>query len=106
MSYDITTYAADEGCAYLRTRISWTPSDGGEAVTATSDYVNGGGGLEANLCCGLEAALADLGLPQFEDTAHYVRVCDLVDRQLAQRPWAVLVCPQGTARLELVTADA
>ena len=53
------------------------------------------------LGCGIELALADLGI-DFLDYEHLLTVCDLVDRQLAEQPWAELKCPQGTARIELV----
>ena len=53
------------------------------------------------LGCGIEQALADLGI-DFLDYEHLLTVCDLVDHQLAEQPWAELKCPQGTARIELV----
>lgn len=99
MSYDLTPYVAVADERWLRARVTWTPH-GGDTTTAIGDYVDGMGGT-ASLGCGIEELLDDLRLPQFEDTEHYLAVCDLVNRQLAQRPWAVLVCPEGVARLEL-----
>lgn len=101
MTYDLTPYIANVDEGWLWTRVTWTPH-GGDTVSAESDYVDGRDGT-AHLGCGIEQALDDLGLPQFEDTEKYLMVCDITNRQLAQRPWAVLVCPEGTARLELVT---
>lgn len=99
MSYDLTPYVAVADERWLRTRVTWTPTTG-DAVNVSGDYVDGMGDT-ASLGCGIEELLDDLGLPQLEDDAKYLRVCDLVNHQLAQRPWAVLVCPEGSARLEL-----
>lgn len=99
MSYDIEPYIAVADERWLRTRVTWTPH-GGDTISTRGDYVDGMGDT-ASLGCGIEELLDDLGLPQLEDTEHYLTVCDLVSRQLAQRPWAVLVCPEGMARLEL-----
>lgn len=100
MSYDLAPYVSVADERWLRTRVTWTPTTG-DVVTAIGDYVDGMGDT-ASLGCGIEELLDDLGLPQFEDTEKYLAVCDLINRQLAQRPWVVLVCPEGSARLELV----
>lgn len=99
MSYDLTPYVADPTERWLRARVTWTPH-GGDTTTASGDYVDGMGDT-ASLGCGIEELLDDLGLPQFADERKYLAVCDLVNRQLAQRPWAVLACPEGSVRLEL-----
>ncbi|SIF35974.1 hypothetical protein [Mycobacteroides abscessus] len=101
MNYDLTPYIADPTERWLRTRVTWTPREG-DTTSAIGDYVDGMGGT-ASLGCGIEEAADAIGLlAELEDTEKYLVVCDLINRQLAQRPWAVLVCPEGTARLELV----
>ncbi len=52
------------------------------------------------LGCGIEEALSRLEIDL--DYDHLLTVCDLVNRQLAQRPWAEVKCPQGSARISLV----
>lgn len=100
MTYDLTPYIANVDRMWLQTRVTWTPRDGNtRAVEA--DYVDGRDGV-AHLGCGVEQALSDLGLEQFNDSEKYLMVCDAVNRQLERRPWALLVCPEGTARLELI----
>lgn len=99
MSYDLTPYVSVADERWLRTRVTWAPREG-DTTSVHGDYVDGMGGT-ASLGCGIEELLDDLGLPQFTDEQKYLAVCDLVTRQLAQRPWAVLVCPEGVARLEL-----
>lgn len=101
MTYDLSPYVSDEDRMWLQTRVTWTPRDGGDTVSVTSDYVDGVDGY-AHLGCGIESILPDLGLPHFDDSEKYLLICDLINRQLAWRPWAELVCPEGTARLELV----
>lgn len=101
MTYDLTPYVANAAEGWLQARMSWTPR-GGDTVTAESDYVDGRDGA-AHLGCGVEQALDDLGLPQFNDSEKYLQVCDIINRQLERRPWAELHCPEGVARLELIS---
>lgn len=102
MSYDITPYVTDVDEGWLWARVTWTPRGGGDTVTAESDYVDGRDGTTAHLGCGIEEALDALGLPQFNVIEKSLMVLDLINRQLAWRPWAELWCPAGTARLELI----
>lgn len=101
MNYDLTPYIAVSDERWLHTRVTWTPREG-DTTSAIGDYVDGAGDV-ASLGCGIEEAADALGLlAELENTEKYLTICDLINRQLAQRPWAVLVCPEGTARLELV----
>ena len=103
MTYDLTLFIANPAAPrWLWTRVTWTPRGGGDTVTAVSDYLDGSDGA-AELGCGIEEAADALGLlAVLEDTEKYLQICDLVNRQLRYRPWAVLVCPEGAARLELI----
>ncbi len=101
MSYDITPYIVNPDEGWLLARVIWTPR-GGDTVCAEDDYVDGQDDTTAHLGCGIESALEDLGLPQFNDTGKYLAVCDIVNRQLEYHPWAELHCPEGVARLELI----
>lgn len=100
-AYDLSPYVSDVDRMWLWTRVTWTPRGGGDTVTAENDYVDGRDGT-AHLGCGIESVLPDLGLPHFDSSEKYLSVCDLVNKQLLQRPWAVLTCPEGTARIELI----
>ncbi len=84
--------------------VTWTPrNDPASARTVFGDYLDADepGGI-VTLGCGIEMCLFELEI-DFVDRDHLLAICDLVDRQLAVRPWAELACPQGTARIELVT---
>lgn len=102
MTYDLTPYVSTDDPRWLWTRVTWTPRGGGDTVTVSGDYVGTEVGTP-ELGCGIEQAADDLGLlAVLDDTSHYLLICDLVNRQLRHHPWAVLTCPEGTARLELV----
>lgn len=101
MTYDLAPYVSNVDRGWLWTRVTWTPRDDGDTTTVESDYVGGSDGV-AELGCGIEQALADLHLAQFEDSGKYLAVCDIINRQLEYHPWAVLACPEGVARLELI----
>ncbi|MFV8275805.1 hypothetical protein [Mycobacteroides abscessus] len=102
MTYDLTPYVTDVDKGWLWTRVTWTPRDGGDTLTAESDYVGTEEGT-AELGCGIEQAADDLGmLHVLDDSEHYLMLCDLINKQLRYRPWAILHCPEGTARLELI----
>lgn len=101
MTYDLTPFITDLDRGWLQARVTWTPHGGGDTVTAESDYADARSGT-AHLGCGIEQCLDDLGLPQFNDETKYLAVCDLINRQLRHHPWALLHCPEGVARLELI----
>lgn len=85
-------------------KITWTPREGA-ATTVTGPYLDGcRDGSAIVLSCGIEALLTDLDLwPVIAaDDRKRWTICDLVNRQLEHRPWAVLTCPEGRARLELL----
>lgn len=85
-----------------RCRVTWAARGSDGPLTIIGDYLDAdspGGAI--TLGCGIEMALAHLGI-EFLDHGHLLAVCGLVDRQLAEHPWAALRCPQGTARIELV----
>lgn len=83
--------------------VTWTPR-GGVAVSATGAYLDARAvGVAVSLGCGIEGALADLGLTDWRWTdEHLLAVCDEVDRQLLLAPTATLRCPMGTAVIDLV----
>lgn len=85
-------------------RVTWTPR-GGEPSIVTGPYLDGNRATgEIVLSCGIEAMLTDLNLwPVIEndDSKRWV-ICDLVNAQLSVRPWAEIVCREGSARLELL----
>lgn len=88
----------------MRCRATWTPSGAGPSLrrVIVGDYLDADSPCGAvTLGCGIEAALSDLDI-DFVDYDHLVTVCEMVSRQLAERPWAELKCPQGTALIELV----
>ncbi|MDT5172881.1 MAG: hypothetical protein QOG37_132 [Mycobacterium sp.] len=88
----------------VRCRVVWTPRVPKLARQRiiVGDYLDADSPSGAiTLGCGIEQALADLGIDSL-DYEHLLTVCDLVNHQLAEQPWAELKCPQGTARIELV----
>jgi len=102
-TYDNRPYIAPvpriPGWHDVTVKVTWTPR-GGEPVVAKGEF------LDANdpagpvfMGCGIEGLIEELELwPIVGD--HLVVICDLVDRQLAERPWAEIRCPQGQARLD------
>jgi hypothetical protein len=87
----------------VRCRVVWIPRHAKLPLqrVIVGDYLDADSRSGAiTLGCGIEQALADLGIDL--DYEHLLTVCDLVDQQLAEQPWAELKCPQGTARIELV----
>lgn len=95
--YDPTPYT-DTDAEFVWCRVEITLPDG-ETRTAVGDYLNLDGD-RARLMCGIYEMGADLGLPVPETT---LKIHQVVNRQLVRRPWAVMVCPELSARLELVT---
>ena len=118
--YDTTAYIHDEPRTYdqdadncetctdrygdVCARVTWTPR-GGSPVTVTGPYLDGNRQTgEIVLSCGVEALLSDLGIwdaLEGQDEKRWT-ICDLVNVQLARRPWAEVKCREGTARLELL----
>lgn len=59
---------------------------------------------EVQLLCGIGEAACNLDLPEILDDEEYVlMICELVDKQLVERPEATLVCPAGTLHIKLIT---
>lgn len=86
-------------------RVVWTPRRPADARPShiTGDFLDADSpGGTVTLGCGIEEALSRLNI-DFLDYDHLLAVCELVDRQLAVHPWAELRCPQGTARIELIS---
>jgi hypothetical protein len=84
--------------------VAWTPRDAQppRQHIIVGDYLDADSPSGAiTLGCGREQAFADLGIDSI-DYEYLLTVCDLVDHQLAEQPWAEVKCPQGTARIELV----
>jgi hypothetical protein len=80
--------------------VTWTPN-GGIPVTTTGPHLDGHRITgEITLNCGIFAALDGLGMEV--DPEKREMIWELVNRQLERRPWAVLICAEGTARLELI----
>ncbi|MBS9533961.1 hypothetical protein KIH27_10235 [Mycobacterium sp. M1] len=108
MSYQTRPFIAAEprapGFHDARCRVTWTPRNAQSppAGRILGDYLDADGPAgTVFLGCGVESALHDLGI-DFVTYEHLVPIADLVSRQFAERPWAELWCPQGTARIELV----
>ncbi|MBS9535115.1 hypothetical protein KIH27_16120 [Mycobacterium sp. M1] len=87
----------DRNPEFLNARVTWHPR-GGSPVTVQSDYLNAWGVPVLN--CGMGEILRDLGIILPTDT--HVRITLEVNRQLAQHDWAVIKCPHGIARLEVL----
>lgn len=86
-------------------RVAWTPRNAEDARPRhiVGDFLDADSPCGAvTLGCGIEEALSRLNI-DFLDYGHLLAVCELVDRQLAEHPWAELRCPQGTARIELIS---
>lgn len=82
---------------FLQTRVYWYPTDA-PARVVEGDYLNNWG--VPTLACGLGELVEHLELELVGDD--YERVQDEVNRQLADRDYAVIECPHGKARLEVV----
>ncbi len=82
---------------FLDCRVSWTPR-GGSPVIVESDYLNAWG--RPTLACGMGEILRDLGIVLSTDT--HVSITWEVNRQLRQQSHAVIECPAGRARLEVL----
>lgn len=89
----------DSDPEHLRCRVIWAPR-GGEPVTVEGDHLNNW--VRPTLACGIEQILSDLDLWGAVGD-HRSRIVQAVNYQLERRPWAVIECPMGTARLEVVT---
>ncbi|PIB73793.1 hypothetical protein [Mycolicibacterium brumae] len=112
MAYDTSCYIDpdprmpgfhDVGC-----RIRWIPRTDGrpELRVAEGDFLDGDSRDGAiTLGCGIEEAAHQLGIDFLHEIDHLLDICELVDRQLAEHPWAMLKCPQGTAVIELLPRD-
>jgi hypothetical protein len=106
MTYDTTSYIDPAervpGFHDAHCRVTWTPHKGEFAHTVIGDYLDGDSlSGTVTLGCGIEQLLDDIGIADLLDADHVLAVCDLVNRQLADRPWAQVKCAQGTARIEL-----
>ncbi|MCV7194098.1 hypothetical protein [Mycolicibacterium brumae] len=95
--YDPDDFADDVGWIWCEVTLTY-PS--GETRTATGNYLHPGEPFPL-LQCGIFNLCEDLGLPEPND-AKCLAVSNVVDPQLARRPWATLECPQFKARLDLV----
>lgn len=83
-------------------KITWLPYDGGEGLTVIGAYLDARSpDCAVALGCGIEEALADLGLGDLGQR-HMVLICNAVTDQLAEQPTATVTCPAGTAIVELV----
>ncbi|KAA1432697.1 hypothetical protein [Mycolicibacter arupensis] len=82
--------------------ITWTPRNGGDAVIVSGEFLdaNSPGGV-IFMGDGIEEVLSALDLWHLvgNDCTY---LCDLVTTQLGEHPNAVIHCPGGTARLELI----
>lgn len=106
-AYDVSRYKLPTDDA-VWTKTSWEPAHG-EPRSTDGDYVSADDFGEVWLACGIEAATTELGLEDliFDQTDKYIAVCDEITRQLQRHPWAMLHCPQGRLRVDLVPhADA
>lgn len=87
--------------------ISWHPR-GGEPVATTGAYLDAHSpDGPVSLGCGIETAAEDVGMLDWLEDApdgEVTGLCELVDAQLAERPWAEVVCPLGKVRIGLVPA--
>lgn len=86
----------------VRCRIEWFPrTKGVSRRQAVGDYLDADSpDGTVTLGCGIEQAIADLDAAYLNHD-HVLAVCDAVDRQLAEHPWAELVCREGVVRLVL-----
>ncbi|SRX94505.1 hypothetical protein MSP7336_02759 [Mycobacterium shimoidei] len=84
---------------WLPARVTWTPRRG-VPVIVEGDYLEDTGAVP-RLTCGIYEICAALRLPEPEDE-HALRISRVVNCQLALRPWAVLWCPWGRFRIELM----
>ncbi|MCB0929260.1 MAG: hypothetical protein KDB70_15395 [Mycobacterium sp.] len=106
-AYDVARYKLPADDA-VWTTASWEPTRG-ELRSTDGDYVSADDEGEVWLACGIESATTELGLEDliFGATDKYLAVCDEITRQLQLHPWAMLHCPQGRLRVDLVPfADA
>ncbi|MEB3032807.1 hypothetical protein [[Mycobacterium] nativiensis] len=107
MSYDTSAYIdpipRQPGWHDVTAAVTWT-SRGGRPATITGAFLDANSPTgEVFLGCGLEAIAEDLALWHAVGD-HVATIVRAVDAQLRQRPWAVLECPSGRARLDLVKA--
>ncbi|BBY30893.1 hypothetical protein [Mycolicibacterium sediminis] len=85
----------DVGC-----HVEWLPrARGARRRSAVGDYLDADSADgRITLGCGIEQAATDLDVAF---PAHVLRMCDAVDEQLAQHPWAELTCREGVLRIVL-----
>lgn len=103
-AYDATRYKLPTDDAAWTT-VSWEPTNG-EPRSTDGDYVSADHEGAVWLACGIESATTELHLEHliFGDTDKYLAVCEEITRQLQRHPWAMLHCPQGRLRVDLVPA--
>lgn len=103
-AYDVALYKLPTDDA-VWTKAVWEPAYG-EARSTDGGFVSADDEGEVWLACGIEAATTALRLEElvFGQTDKYLAVCDEITRQLQRHPWAMLHCPQGRLRVDLVQA--
>ena len=88
-------------------RIAWHPRDG-EPVVVVGAYLDAHSPAgPVSLGCGIETAAEAVGMLDWLEEApgeELTALCDLVSAQLAEQPWAEVICPLGRLRVELVPA--
>ncbi len=99
MPYDPEPYTDAVGWVWCEVTLTY-PS--GETRSATGNYLHSTTEGLPLLQCGIFNMCDDLGLPEPEDEK-CLAVSNVVDRQLAWRPWARVRCPQFEVRIDLVT---
>lgn len=94
--YDPTDFMDAEGWIWCRVTLTYPD---GDTRSVRGGYLHPVDGFP-KLQCGIFALAEDLCLPEPSD-AKCLAVGEVVDRQLAQRPWAVVECPEFSATLML-----
>ncbi|MBP2452485.1 hypothetical protein [Mycolicibacterium lutetiense] len=99
-AYDLTPFIdPDHGGVWCR--VTLTPPRGAP-LTVVGDHLHRDDVADTpHLMCGIYDIAEALGFPDPEDE-HALEISALVDRQLALRPWAELVCAEGHLRIDLV----
>jgi len=96
--YDPEPFTDDDG-DFVWCKVTLVYPDG-QTRSATGKYLHATDDFP-RLMCGIFDLAEDLGLPEPPD-AVCLHISDVVDPQLARRPYAVLKCPEFEAKLDLV----